>query len=103
MSYLGGNLYARAGQGTAYATTAAVILLQNPVPMRANPTYAYTGNIRLYDGVNAETVTSFSIDSSDTTLGSLAANVASGLTVSRYYQLLSWNNTTARVTASAEL
>jgi hypothetical protein len=73
MSYLGGSNYSRAGQGPAASSTAAYLLFQNPVTMRANPTFAFSGNIRVWNGSASETVTSFSIDNPDATTASVAA------------------------------
>jgi hypothetical protein len=101
-TFLGNSVYSRAGFGVGNSTTSASIGFVQPVAMRTGPTIAYSGNIALFNG-SIIAVTSFAPDYADAIYSTVIANVASGVVTGNAYQILSSNNTTARITLSSEL
>ena len=102
-TFLGNNAYERAGFGLAIGTASASIGLSQPVAMRVIPSISYSGSLYLYNGIGFNSITSFTTDSPAINYSTIVANVASGLVSGSAYQLISANNTTARVTLNSEL
>jgi len=96
--------YPRAGIGIAASTTQAKILLFQPVQMRGNgPSILDYSNLAVYDGVTLTAVTSATINSYTPLISEVFANVASGLTQYRPYQLFGNGSTNYYIGLSAEL
>jgi hypothetical protein len=101
-----GSNYGVVGSGSAGSTTAAVITIPLPVPMRVKPASVDAANLELGDNVNAgSAVTSVAINTNinNSYIAAVDASVASGLTQYRYYNLRAANNTAAYLGLSAEL
>ena len=99
-----GGLYSSHADGNAYATTAAMIIAQPPVTMRAAPTSVEFGNVGLADGLNAPiAITAITIDYGGQNAIQLTATVASGATAFRPYGILNRNNITGFLALNAEL
>ena len=102
-TFLGQSTYSRAGVGVGVGTTSVTIGVSLPVPMRAT-TLTSTGPLGIYNGSSGViSVTSLSIDNSDSQYPTVLASVASGVNVAQPYQLLANNSTSARVNFSGEL
>ena len=104
--------YAAYGVGGAYSSTQAVAIIQFPVPMRAKPTFSYTGALgNFYDVIGgfsgADEFDSMVVNNTMGTAGGQAVSakvqvVGSG-TVSNPFMLASEANTTTRLHFDAEL
>jgi hypothetical protein len=99
------TLFSTHGNGSAYSTTAALINIINPVPMRAVASSVDYGNLRLDDNVSGFTFTSLTLNSIvlSSTLTNLNVTGASGLTQFRFHNLSNNNNTAGFIGFSAEL
>jgi|DEB0MinimDraft_10_1074344.scaffolds.fasta_scaffold00608_11 hypothetical protein len=103
--YYGDNNYSQMG-GTGFAangTTVNIPVLLNP-QMRATPSLSASGNSQLSDGAAGTIISGISVITQQSSRDVLSvAPTATGLTQHRPYRLESANNTTARITISAEL
>jgi len=103
--YYGDNNYSQMG-GTGFAantTTVNIPVLLNP-QMRAVPSLTASGNSQLSDGAAGTVIGGISVITQQSSKDVLSvAPTATGLTQHRPYRLESANNTTARITISAEL
>jgi hypothetical protein len=100
----GGGFYSSNGNGNAYSTTAAQIIANPPVTMRAAPSSVEFGNVGLGDGTNAPVaITAITIPHGGLNAIQLTATVASGLTQFRPYAILNNNNNTGFLALNAEL
>jgi len=90
-----------AGSGTLVPNASTWL----PVEMRSAPSVASSGSYRLYDGTNTTAVTTIAVAGAAVTSKVLVLEVsaASGLTQYRPYTIGSNNDTTAKLTVSAEL
>jgi len=97
--------YAVHGQGSAYSTTAALINVINPVPLRVAATSVDYGNLRLDDNSAGFALTTVALNSivASTTLTNVQVTGSSGLTQYRFYNLSNNNNTAGYIGFSAEL
>jgi hypothetical protein len=101
-----GSNYSSYGQGAAYSTTGAWLLVQHPVTMRKAPTVIEYSTLCLeFYGVSATALTALSIDSgaNNPTVSLLVADVASGLTQYRPYRLANNANSSGYFAVDAEL
>lgn len=97
-----GHPYSRYGSGHAYSTVNASPMVVFPVTMRAAPTSFEANHLALYAGGSVISASYSAIDSVNTNVGTLTIS-SSGLTAGTLYMLISNNNTTGFVAASAEL
>ena len=85
-------------------TTQAVVALQLPVQMRVPPTALDYSTLQLNNlGAGAVAVTNLSLDYTGTKVTQVLAQVASGLTASKIYPLLTNNSTSGFLGLSSEL
>jgi hypothetical protein len=91
--------------GQAETTTVAQVAVPVPTTMRVNPTAVDFSTLTLIQGATGIAVTALAISSNQSSSGypTLAATVASGLTVGTTYRLNANNSTSAYVGLSAEL
>jgi hypothetical protein len=103
--YGGEQVYNESAIGWAKSTTVADVMTFFPVTMRTVPALTTNGSWQLSDGVAATVVSSFTLQTtqSSKSISSVTVNVASGLTQYRPYRLESANSTASLVTFSAEL
>jgi hypothetical protein len=99
----GASIYAAHGTGSGETSTTSYIVVNNPVPLRTNPSSVDFSTLALYDQVNVTAVTNVTIGNSNNRTTTVQATVASGLTVYRPYILLNNNNTAGYLGFSAEL
>ena len=99
----GSTAYAAQGVGSGETTATSYIVVNNPVPLRTNPSSVDFANLALYDQVNITAVTNVTIGNSNNRTTTVQATVASGLTIYRPYILLNNNNTAGYIGFSAEL
>lgn len=99
----GDATYQTYGGGNAYSTTAAQIVVPNPVNMRVGPTSIDYATLALTDGSTAPAVTVITIGQTGKNGLLLTVNVASGLTTNRYFALTSNNSLSGYLGFSAEL
>jgi hypothetical protein len=99
----GASIYAAHGTGSGETTTTSYIVVNNPVPLRTNPSSVDFSTLALYDQVNVTAVTNVTIANSNNRTTTVQATVASGLTIYRPYILLNNNNTAGYLGLSAEL
>jgi hypothetical protein len=99
----GSTAYAAQGVGSGETTTTSYIVVNNPVPLRTNPSSVDFANLALYDQVSVTAVTNVTIGNSNNRTTTVQATVASGLTIYRPYILLNNNNTAGYIGFSAEL
>ena len=97
-----GHPYSRYGSGHAYSTVNASPMVVFPVTMRTAPTLFEANHLALYAGGSVISASYSAIDSVNTNVGTLTIS-SSGLTAGTLYMLISNNNTTGFVAASAEL
>jgi hypothetical protein len=101
------NAYARLSQfGNALSATSFYAWVQPPVPMRTTPTaIEYSANLGAGDNVTmVAAITSISLSSqTNNSYIGFEANVASGLTTYRGYNIIANNSTTSYIAATAEL
>jgi hypothetical protein len=95
--------YMRFGIGVAAATTLAAVQINLPVTMRGPVTVMGGSALALYSSGSPIAVTSLSSDQMQGQVIGLQANVASGLTTDRAYQLIANNSSTAYLELGAEL
>jgi hypothetical protein len=98
-----GGSYSAHGNGNAYTTTQAQIILNPPVTMRIAPTSVDFGNISLGDGQNTPVAITSIGTPSGTNAIQVIANTASGLTAFRPYAIVNNNNTSGFLALNAEL
>jgi hypothetical protein len=93
------------GTGFAFNSTSVDLPVILSPQMRATPSISSSGNFQVSDGAAATAITSFQIQStqSSSLVLSLRANVSSGLTTFRPYRIESANSTASTLTISAEL
>jgi hypothetical protein len=104
--YTGGNgNFSAYGNGIAYSTINAEIVVPFPTSMRISPTASVEySTLAVGDGAAATAVTSLGLIQSNQKTATLQVTVASGLTQWRPYSLITNNNsTTAYLGISAEL
>jgi hypothetical protein len=98
--------YEPIGSGWGKSTTQAQIFISLPVQLRVYPiSVTYNGSIYVTDTATGTATTGAKVtltDYGNKQVG-LLANVASGLTQFRPYELFTWNDSTAYVGISAEL
>ena len=92
------------GFGTAggESSTAAFGIFNTPVTMRSLPTFSSSGTLSLYSSVFSN-ITSFATAYYTNNTVAININVASGLTLGRFYMILANNDTAAFVQFSSEL
>ncbi len=99
--------YSNFAIGSAISTTGAMLQSKFPTTMRTRPTaIEYGGTIQLFDGVTATNITTLAINNdlvTTTDIANIRANVSSGLTQYRPYQLSTVTDATAYIGFSAEL
>jgi hypothetical protein len=99
--------YSNFAIGSAISTTGAMLQSKFPTTMRTRPTaIEYGGTIQIFDGVTATNITTLQINQdlvTTTDIANIRANVSSGLTQYRSYQLSTVTDSTAYVGFSAEL
>ena len=96
--------YQRMGFGSASSTTRTRILINLPVLMRGSgPSATDYSTLAVYDGVTVTAATAITLNSYTPLVCEVFADVASGLTQYRPYQLLGNNSTSAYIGLSAEL
>ena len=95
--------YMRFGIGVAAATTLAAVQINLPVTMRGPVTVMGGSALALYSSGSPIAVTSLSSDQMQGQVIGLQANVASGLTTDRAYNLIANNSSTAYLELGAEL
>jgi hypothetical protein len=101
-----GSNYSSYGQGAAYSSTSAYLLVQHPVTMRKAPTVIEYSTLCLeYYGVGSSAITALSIDSgaNNATVSLLVGDVASGLTQFRPYRLANNASSSGYFAVNAEL
>jgi hypothetical protein len=101
------NAYARLSQfGNALSATSFYAWVQPPVPMRTTPSaIEYSANLGAGDNVTmVAAITSISLSSqTNNSYIGFEANVASGLTTYRGYNIIANGSTTSYIAATAEL
>jgi hypothetical protein len=98
------NGYTRAmGHGPAYITTNAAIYVQHPVEMRTPPTAVEFSTLAVYDGASVSPTLSSLFFDTITRYSITLICITSGLTPTRYYQLVTNNSTAGFLGVSAEL
>jgi hypothetical protein len=97
------NSFLVGGQGNATGTTVARLQFPAPSTMRAQPTSIDFSNIRLFDEVSGQTVTSAALEFGNPRIIQVAFTVASGLTQFRNYTLYALADTIGFIGFSAEL
>jgi len=101
-----GAAYGRLSQfGNASGATQFAAWVQPPVPMRTTPTaIEYGGNLGAGDNVAVTAITTLALSgqANNSYIG-IDANVASGLTTYRGYNIIANNSSTAYIAATAEL
>jgi hypothetical protein len=99
--------YSNLAIGQAISTTGAMLQTKLPTTMRTRPTaIEYGGTIQIFDGVTATNITTLAINNDLVTtidIANIRANVSSGLTQYRPYQLSTVTDATAYIGFSAEL
>ncbi len=99
--------YSNLALGHAISTTGAMLQTKLPTTMRTRPTaIEYGGTIQIFDGVTATNITTLQINQdlvTTTDIANIRANVSSGLTQYRPYQLSTVTDATAYIGFSAEL
>jgi len=99
--------YSNLAIGQAISTTGAMLQTKLPTTMRTRPTaIEYGGTIQIFDGVTATNITTLAINNdlvTTTDIANIRANVSSGLTQYRPYQLSTVTDATAYIGFSAEL
>jgi hypothetical protein len=102
--YGGASIYETVGYGSAISGGSVDVMVPYPVQMRTSPTLSISGSFQLSDGVGASTIFVLSLVSAQTGTKQVSLNAtSSGLTTYRPYRIESANNTTAKLTFSAEL
>ena len=97
------NAYARYGQGVAYSTTQARIIVPFPARMRSVPVLeGTTGTIKIESGSTNAAITSIKIDRACSDNATLEI-VSSSLTAYRAYYLLDFSDGTSSMTFSADI
>ena len=101
----GDSSYQGFGVGIAGSTAAMFYCFYNlPASMRAKPSVAISGALRLDDGYSGGVAaTGVSAGESGSPSGAINVSVASGLTTGRFYMLQANNSTASRLQFSAEL
>lgn len=101
------TLFSNIGVGSFFSETEAEITIPTPTTMRIMPTCAATGNWLLRGGgqaINAEAgASNFFVQQMSSNAVSIAINGLSGCPANQATQLLQNNNSTAKITLSAEL
>jgi hypothetical protein len=101
--FIPGDAYTTFANGSADSTTSAKIAINFPVTLRSAVTAVDYSTLCLNDGATITAVTTATLSTKGSQQTNLVANVASGLTQFRPYQLLSNNSTSGYVGFSAEL
>lgn len=99
----GSNVYERIALGIGASATVAKMVVNQPVAMRVAPTSIDYSNISVYDTATITACSSVTINAAGTLTTELQANVASGLTAFRPYQLMTNGSTGYYLGLSAEL
>ena len=102
-----GYSYEGAGVGTSFSDTGVEIMVPTPTPLRTKPVVTVTGQWLLRGtgkeiGVDGNNMTILDTQSTSGAF-SLSFAIPTGLTAQRAYQMLTANNTTSRIIASADL
>lgn len=96
--------YNRYAMGSGYSSTQVVILMPNPVKMRAAPTSVEANILCVWDGGTLSgSATSVSFDSAGSFASTIFLNGLTGITATRAYQMLANGSTSAYIGMSAEL
>jgi len=98
-----GNNYESLGSGVATASTSADVMTQLPVTMRAVPTTSFTGDIRIFDGSTAPSLSSVNNVYGGKTGIYLNLTTGSGLVTGRGVVCYTTNASSASFAFSAEL
>jgi hypothetical protein len=98
-----GELAAFNTTGSAASGTVAALNALHPVTMRTSPTSLDYSTLAVQDNVNIFAVTSAAINLASPQVTNINFNVASGLTATRFYELLGNNSLNAYIGLSAEL
>lgn len=109
MVFNAGTMFQAVGVGGSFSTKRAIILVDVPTPLRANPKVSYSGQWRLlspYDGATQKSVTGMTLStvSSSPTKVALYADITDGtLTFPGPYILSANNDATARLVLDASV
>jgi hypothetical protein len=101
--FTGGNGYARFGTGVGYQSTAAIVVINHPVQMRALPGSIEHSGLAVWDGYSVIAATSVTFDSPGLTATAVNVGTSGGVTQYRPMQILGNNNPNAYLAFNAEL
>jgi hypothetical protein len=97
------QVFTRFGQGVSSQSTAASIVIHNPVTMRVAPTSLEFSSLALFDGqVLSPSITAMTFDATSRFICTVAV-ATTGLTVPRIQQLVSNNTLTGFIGINAEI